>query len=176
MYRSLLKLCLRLHSIFFDRLMYHVAPKVFGGNHPKNIFHFRSEFFVNNGKKSDVVLDLACGQGTILKNMAPAIGSGIGMDQNPRQLRLARQNCPGNVEFLEGDIDGKLVADLIAARKVSKVVLSHILEHLPDPVGLMKKLHGIELLICVPSQENWYRQLLKNLGLPFVSDPSHFRE
>lgn len=176
MYRAFLKLGLRLHAIFFDRLMYHVAPKVFGGNHPKNIFHYRSEFFVGHAKATDVVLDLACGQGTILKNMAPRIKAGIGVDQNPRQLRLARQQCPANVEFIEGSIDGQLVKQLIRDRKVSQVVLSHILEHLPDPVGLLKNLEGRSLLICVPSQENWYRQLRKHLGLPFVSDPSHFRE
>jgi hypothetical protein len=42
--------------------------------------------------------------------------------------------------------------------------------------SLLKKVGAKELLICVPSQENWYRQTLKHLGLRYTTDPTHFRE
>ena len=100
---------------------------------------------------------------------------GIGVEQNPKMLALARQNCPPNLEFREGDIFSSTVQEILKSG-VSKVVLSHILEHLPDPVAFLRTLQGKELLICVPSEENWYRQLLKDLGLNHLSDPTHFRE
>jgi SAM-dependent methyltransferase len=176
MYTFLLKTFLRLHQWTFDQVMYRLAPHCFGGSHPKNIFHYRSEFFLENLSQEDVVLDLACGQGTMLKRLAKGIKLGIGIDQNSKMLALARKECPPNLDFREGNIYGEEVRRIIGEKSVTKITLSHILEHLEDPVTFLLGLGGKDLLICVPSEENWYRQLLKHLGIFHLSDPTHFRE
>lgn len=176
MYRALLKTYFRVHTFVFDQVMYRIAPRAYGGTHPKNVFHYRVEFFAENVGADDVVLDLACGQGGILKRIGWKIKRGIGLDQNARGLALARQGAPANLEFRESDITGPGVGSLIREAGVTKIVLSHILEHLPNPVDFLRGLEGRELLICVPSEENWYRQTLKDLGLNHLSDPTHYRE
>jgi len=173
----LLKAYLWTHERVHERVFHSLAIRYFDGVHPKNIYHFRSEFFVDQASADDVVLDVACGTGKILAEMAPKIRRGIGLDYDEKNLVICRgRSTQGKLEFCSGDILTYDYAGLRARFPYTKAIFSHILEHVEDVPALLRRVAAKELLICVPSQENWYRQTLKNLGLRYFTDVTHFRE
>lgn len=83
------------------------------------------------------LLDLGCGDGTVLW-LAREDGWEVkGIELFPEHVRLVR-------ETLGLDVD---VSDITAYRGVHEawdcVVLTHVLEHLPDPVGALRKIHDL---------------------------------
>ncbi len=75
--------------LMFDRLYSKLKDKIiwkYGllkyGMHPKNVFNYRYEFFLENVEKNDVVIDIACGTGVILKKISGKIKKGYGIDLN----------------------------------------------------------------------------------------------
>lgn len=52
----------------------------------------------------DVVLDLGCGTGTMLHQLAPRIRQGIGIEQNATLIQEAQQHSPPNLRFIQGDL------------------------------------------------------------------------
>ncbi len=174
---SLLKAYLRLHEKIHPKTIGKFGPRMFEGLHPKNVFHFRSEFFIENVTREDVVVDIACGTGLILHNLARHIQKGFGIEYSPKNVKLCKlKHSKPNLEFIEGDLYHFDYAAFKARTHYTTAVLSHILEHVEKPTELLQKIAADKVLICVPSQENWYRQLLIHLKLPYKSDPSHYRE
>lgn len=171
----ILRLYLRLHEKIHERMFHSVAIRYFGV-HPKNIFHFRSEFFRAQVQSSDRVLDVACGTGKILAEISPKIARGMGLDYDEKNLKVCRAHGKANLEFRQADIHAFDYAGLRENFVFDKVIYSHILEHVENVPELLRRVGGGTLLICVPSQENWYRQTLKHLGLNYLTDPTHFRE
>lgn len=52
-------------------------------------------------------LDIGCGDGLLARKLAARAGSVTGVDRSPEMIRLAREDVPRNVTFLEGDyLDG----------------------------------------------------------------------
>src|SRR5687768_13364666 len=47
-------------------------------------------------KASGVMLDLACGPGTLLARLAPAMRLSVGVDVTPKMLQVARATCATN--------------------------------------------------------------------------------
>lgn len=177
LYRLLLRFYLKsihpVHEWFLDRL----SIRAHGGVHPKNIFNYRSRFFLENVTANDVVVDIACGTGRMLKALAPRIRAGLGLDYSPINLRICESlPCSQNLKFRQVDILAVDYTQLKQEMGFNIVILSHILEHLEHPVEFLQHVAAPRLLICVPSQENWRAQLKKSLNLPYLSDRSHFRE
>lgn len=143
--------------------------------HPKNIYAYHHDFFIENVDKRDIVLDLGCGTGLILSKVAEKCKKGIGVDYNDVNLEYAKSHCKrDNTEFYKGDITNmdainKMVGDYTV------VIVSQILEHLEDPVHLLKNLKCGKLLISVPSEESWIVQMKKDLRMPYFGDPDHKR-
>jgi SAM-dependent methyltransferase len=79
----------------------------------------------------DVVLDVGCGVGRLLKALAPQAGSVIGIDVSSEMIALAEKNLEGlGVTLHVGDGTGlQPVADASVDGVVSLVVFQHI----PDP-------------------------------------------
>jgi SAM-dependent methyltransferase len=150
---------------------------MFKGVHPKNIFNYRSEFFMEQVGVQDVVIDAGCGTGLILGKIASRIKAGYGIDYDPKLPQYWNAFPHGdNVEPVLADLT---LFDFAAFRRktgFNVCILSHVLEHIEKPVAFLERINAPRLLICVPSQENWRAQLLIHLGLPYFSDPTHFRE
>ena len=53
---------------------------------------------------SDTVLDLGCGPGSVTARLASRAYQVIGVDRDPGLLKAARQRCPSNCRFVEGDV------------------------------------------------------------------------
>jgi SAM-dependent methyltransferase len=150
---------------------------LFGGVHPKNVFNFRYEFFAENVNSNDVVLDVACGSGIILKRIASLIAKGYGLDRDVKSLDLTEvAGLPANIQLISGDIFSTNYISLQNETGYSVVFLSHILEHLENVPAFLRMVLAEKLLICVPSQENWLSALKKSLGLDIRTDGTHFRE
>lgn len=154
-----------------------LGMKLFNGLHPKNVFHYRSRFFRERVTNNDIVLDIGCGTGKILFDIKDSIKQGIGIDYSEHNLNLCRTQHPANnIIYEKSDF---LTADFNTLKQkyhYNTVILSHVLEHIEDSIGFLQKINTQKLLLCVPSQENWLIQLKIHLGLPYLSDPTHFRE
>lgn len=80
-------------------------------------------------------LDLGCGTGLILRHLPP--GS-VGLDINPRNLRLARRYAP-QAHLVLGDAEGIP----LGANTFSTVICTEVLEHLPDPAATVREIKRI---------------------------------
>jgi 2-polyprenyl-3-methyl-5-hydroxy-6-metoxy-1,4-benzoquinol methylase len=149
----------------------------FDGLHPKNVYDYRSEFFVQNVNENDVIIDIACGTGLILSKIAPLIKKGYGIELSRVNLDICNtKHFAENIEYLEGDLYEVNYGKLRKATGYTTAIYSHILEHLKDVPTLLSRVNADKVLICVPNQENWRTQLLVHLGLPYLADRSHYRE
>lgn len=161
-----------LHDWFHPRIISRLGCFIYG-IHPKEKFGFRYKFFRDNICKDDDVIDIACGTGTILGRISDKIRSGLGIDMSIGQIQLARKYCTAyNLQFYMYDIFDFDYDD----EKYNVVIMSHILEHIKNPVEFLRKIHADKLLICVPSKEGWYSRLKIRLGLDVRTDAGHYRE
>lgn len=176
LYSALLKYYLRAHNRFHPQIVARLQQRISGGLHYTNIYSHRSEWFCEIVKPTDVVLDIACGTGTILKNLAANISYGYGIEKDLVNFRMCRDGAPPNLTFIEGDIFDFDYAAFTSEKGVAVGVLSHILEHIQDPTGFLSRLPIPRLLICVPSEENAFADLVKSLGLHYQTDDTHYRE
>ena len=93
------------------------------------------------------VLDIGCGEGDLVAILQGKGFSASGIELRPRAVHLARQLRKLPVEI--GSIDSFLQNP----RFVGTIVLSHVLEHLPDPLEAIRALakHTTALVIAVPN-------------------------
>jgi SAM-dependent methyltransferase len=93
------------------------------------------------------VLDIGCGEGDLVAILQGQGFVASGIELRPRAVRSARQSRKLPVEV--GSIDSFLGNP----RFVGTIVLSHVLEHLPDPVEAIRALgqHTAALVVAVPN-------------------------
>lgn len=114
------------------------------------------------------VLDIGCGCGANaheLRGMAPRAHL-VGIEPSPRAAELARQQ--GFDEVHESDALTWLHAS--KAAPFQAVVLSDVLEHIADPVAMLRELAEAEALrdaiwvISVPNYAVWYNRVRTLMG------------
>lgn len=136
------------------------------GLHPKHVFFPRAEFLREHVGPDDVLLDLGSGPGMVPSQIAGHVRKVIGVDRNPRQEQFVRDNYEHRrmsvEEFLEKGETGYTVA-----------FLSHILEHLDDPVAALSGLACDRVVVIVPRLESWEVMARKELGAKWLMDPEH---
>lgn len=78
-----------------------------------------------------VLVDLGCGTGHVLAQVAPFVGRAIGVDREPEMLAVARQRLAGaaGAEIVEGSLEEVPLPDGIA----DLALLVLVLHHLPEP-------------------------------------------
>lgn len=109
------------------------------------------------------VLDLACGEGKMLGLFRDNFDRVVGVDASGFALSKAREKYP-DIELHES-----LIEDLTLADKFDTVFLLNVLEHVRDPVELLKKAgtfmkdDGI-LIIHVPNAEAVNRKIAVIMG------------
>jgi SAM-dependent methyltransferase len=143
-----------------------------GLTHPRAAFGLRNTLIAQHVRPGSRVIDLGCGSGALAKKLAAEKAcSVIGIDQSPPRAAIA------GVEFRRGDItDSKVLASLRDSG-AEAIVLSHILEHLDDPVGELKNLRwASRIIICVPGKDSWRQIFFRRQGLESRLDPDHRKE
>lgn len=99
--------------------------------------------------KDTKLLDIGCGQGGVLYYLDDLYGvKGDGINPYPEK------------EYISNDIKivGKFVTDLKGKNKYDIIIMSHVLEHMPNPKEALSKIYS----------------LLKTNGVLYIEVPSYF--
>jgi SAM-dependent methyltransferase len=149
-----------------------------GGVHAKHRIMRYHDFFVDRVARDASVLDVGCGKGELAYDLAERAGAYVtGIDVNREALEFARSRFASDrLELVEAD-----ARTWEPGRTFDLVVLSNVLEHVADRVGLLRRLSTVarpeRFLIRVPVLErDWSVGLRRDLGVFHFSDPTHETE
>ncbi|MEM6495521.1 MAG: class I SAM-dependent methyltransferase [Pseudomonadota bacterium] len=165
-----------------DRLDWVISERAMayeGGIHPKHRLIQYHQFFVSNIAPGSKVLDIGCGNGAVARSIASQVADTVvvGVDRNlPRLTEAREKNTLPNLSFAEGDARRDLPEG-----HWDVIVLSNILEHIEDRVGLLtdivRQADPDQFLIRVPHFErDWSMAMRKEVGANYFSDEEHFIE
>jgi SAM-dependent methyltransferase len=145
------------------------------GVHPKHAIMQYQTFFLNNLKATDSVLDVGCHYGELTEAMAGKVARVVGVDLDEEDIVLCNERSThDNVEYV--------VADITTAtwpEPFDVAVLSNVLEHIEDRVGLLQSLRSQAntLLLRVPlASRTWLALYLRDNGYEYRLDQTHFTE
>lgn len=99
------------------------------------------------------VLDIGCGSGTYLKPFKERGWEVFGIDPVPAWTDFARRQLGGTERTI---VTGSYGPDCFPERKFSLILFSHTVEHIPDPVAMLRSM----------------RALLEDDGILFVATPN----
>lgn len=169
--RKLLGLFIRLHNYSYKKITEY-ASVLNGGINPKHQITGYHQYFLSHINKSDSVLDIGCGGGLLAYDLAKKASEVVAIDISSRNIEYARSHFSSdNLEFLVGD-----ATVYPFSRRFDKVILSNVLEHISDRVGLLKKLAGLGdvLLLRVPMiTREWMSVYKRDHGYPYKLDDTH---
>jgi SAM-dependent methyltransferase len=173
--RDSLRALLTLHDELFRRVDL-LAIDLDGGVHAKHRIMRYHDFFVERVREGETVLDVGCGKAELAHDLAERARVNVtGIDVNRDALAFARSRFASDrLELIEADA----LAWEPRGRNFDVVVLSNVLEHIEDRVGLLRRLAAVaqpsRFLIRVPVLErDWSVGLRRDLGLFHFSDPTH---
>lgn len=148
------------------------------GVHSKHRHLRYHDFFTARVQPGDRVLDVGSSIGLLALKLADDSGAIVtGVDIVPERVAEARERYgKSGLEFHVCDIT-KSIPD----GRFDVVVLSNVLEHLPDRSALLRKLSDTtgakKMLVRVPLFErDWRVPLKKELGVDWRLDSTHFTE
>jgi hypothetical protein len=178
----LIRWCLRLHS-----LTYQVTSALairLEGTHPKHRLMRYKEWFLEQVRDDDVVLDVGSNIGSMPHLLAQKATFVYGIEIDAKLFEVAhRINAAVNIEYIHADAT-KL--DYSQLRPISIVTLSNVLEHIEN-----RRVFLDELVTRVNWRENTHRRLLirvpmidrdwitlykRDMGVEWRLDPTHFIE
>lgn len=148
-----------------------------GGVHAKHRLTGYHDFFVERIRSGERVLDVGCGKAELARDIADRAGAEVtGLDLNDAYLEFARRRPHPRLRLVQGDAH-----HYAPDRPFDTVVLSNVLEHIDDRVGLLRALvartGARRFLLRVPLRErDWTIPLRDELGLAWLSDATHFTE
>jgi len=171
----ILKKILEIHS-FSYKLAGSLSQKVEKtGLHPKHRIMNYHQFFVDNIKEGDTILDIGCGNGALTFDLAKKAKKVVGIDISKNNIKIARNKYDSaNIEYKVGDATKDL-----DNKKFDAVVLSNVLEHIKDRQDFLNKIKDLapKILIRVPMiNRDWITLYKKELGLEWRLDKTHYIE
>jgi SAM-dependent methyltransferase len=145
------------------------------GVHAKHRLTRYHDFFVDRVRPGERVLDIGSGKGELAADLVERAGATVvGIDHDPHHLAFARERFAGErLRFEAGDVLAGLPHG-----PFDVVVLSNVLEHIPDRLGLLRRVVADVaprvVLVRVPVlARDWTVPLRAEVGLPHFSDPDH---
>lgn len=173
-YKILTKLALNLHNLSY-RLSGKLGHRLEGGPHPKHRLMQYHQFFVDNISADDRVLDIGCGRGELIFDVAKKAKEVVGIDIKERNIKIAREKYSAdNLKYLIGDATKDLSDD-----KFDVIILSNVLEHIDERVDFLNNIKKLapKILIRVPMiNRDWITLYKKDLGVRWKLDVSHYIE
>jgi len=162
-------------SNFLYKIISYLAIKTEGGLHPKHRLIGYHKFFTDNVSIDDRVLDIGCGNGSLVYDVASKAKSVTGIDISEKNIQKAKlKNNRINIKYIVGDATKDLSGEIFDV-----IILSNVLEHIEDRVGFMKRLKGLasKYLIRVPMfDRDWIPLYKKELGVEWRLDLTHYTE
>ncbi len=111
-------------------------------------------------------LELGCFQGNFTERLLPYFDDITCIEASGEALKVAKEKLGGEVKFVQG-----LFEEVKLPKKFDNIFLTHVLEHLDDRVGLLRKINeewlsdsGILFLAC-PNANAPSRQIAVKMGL-----------
>lgn len=145
------------------------------GKHPKHELIRYQEFFLGHIQPDDDVIDIGCHHGELTETLAEKANTVTGVDIDRTDIDICRDRTThGNAEYVIADITTKEWY-----KKFDVAVLSNVLEHIKDRVGLLVKIAGLSstLLIRVPlASRTWVALYLRDNGFEYRLDKTHETE
>jgi SAM-dependent methyltransferase len=128
-------------------------------------------------RPDDVLLDIGCGRGSLVRRFAGAVAEAIGLDASDAMVAIAGQSKPDNARFIVGN----LLTPPLPPQSVDFVVSRQLMEHLhPDDVpGHLRAVHEIlrpggRFLIETPSRITGPWDISR--GITEIASGFHLRE
>jgi len=149
--------------------------------HPKHLIK-AEPWFLKFLSKSDVVLDIGCGNGQNVMKSAKYVKKIIGLDLDLKELekgkREAKRKKIKNLEFYQSSAEEKLK---FKNESFDKVLFFDVLEHLENQDLSLSEIwrvlkKGGFLFVSVPNKNTSWKKLQRSFGLNYFSDPDHKRE
>lgn len=172
-----MKELLELHQDTYDRADLG-AIAYDGGVHAKHRLIRYHDYFVDRVSAGERVLDVGCGKGELAYDLVERSGARVvGIDNNPYYLAFARDRFRHpDLSFVETDI-----LEPLPSAPFDVVILSNVLEHFDDRVGLLRRIMAAAMpsrvLLRVPVwARDWIVPLREELGLRAFSDTTHYTE
>jgi ubiquinone/menaquinone biosynthesis C-methylase UbiE len=105
-----------------------------------------------NDMKPGRLLDVGCGTGIFLKRMHDLGWSATGIDFDGKAIENAKKVYGDGLTFLNTDLTGAKFPD----SSFDAITMSHVIEHVPDPVALLTEVRRIlkaggRLVITTPN-------------------------
>lgn len=124
--------------------------------------HYKVKSCIDNSS-GDSLLDIACGDGVLTEMFANHFKTVVGVDASSKHLTEARNRCP-KAEFYES-----LIEDFKIDRKFSSVFLLDLLEHVQDPIAVLKKSASFlksdgKIIVHVPNSDAVNRKIAVLMG------------
>lgn len=119
----------------FDRLSHEKSFDFYSvEDHP--LRKYSNAYILDHLKESDTVLDLGCHAGQITAALANKAKEVVGIDYDKKAIDLAKHRYQKtNLTFIHDDVVNYLQKN---NRLFDVLILSHILEHLENPKGIIK--------------------------------------
>ena len=172
--KFLLNLYIKIYNFSYQNIL-KISTKLNDGINPKvNIIKY-GNFFLNNIEENSKVLDIGCGIGFLTKLLSKKAKKVIGIDINKESFKFALRNHNNhNIEYIVGD------ATIYNFKEYfDYIILSNGLEHIKNRKEFLKKIKPLSkvILIRVPMiDRSWLPLYIKNLGLEYRLDQSHYIE
>jgi 2-polyprenyl-3-methyl-5-hydroxy-6-metoxy-1,4-benzoquinol methylase len=132
------------------------------GDYNSLLVHYQALSCIENSKAGSL-LDLACGEGIMTAYFTDKFSTIVGVDAANVHLEKARKRLP-SVEFHHC-----LIEDFATEQKFDNVFLLMILEHVQDPIAILKKAANFlktdgRLIVHVPNANAINRRLAVKMG------------
>lgn len=163
-----------------DNLLANAGVDFGNGTHVKHRLMRYHDFFVDNVRPGERVLDVGCGGGQVARSIAERVEDAevVGIDIDAANIAKAEKNCAGTRVRL---ICGNAMELPAGAGPLDVLLLSNVLEHIerrPELLrGLFETTKAKRALIRVPLYErDWTVPMRQELGIEWRLDTTHFTE
>lgn len=136
----------------FDRLLARLIYL-----HPGRRADFDLSVFYLNAQPNGYLLDVGCGSGAMLKSIADRGWRVEGVDFDPKAVQNAQAK---GLKVHLGSLEEQKFPD----NTFDAITMSHLIEHMPDPLGLLRECHRILkpggcLVTVTPNAFSWGHRL-----------------
>lgn len=172
-----LRLLFRLENEIYE-MQGQQAIRYGNGVHTKHRHTRYADFFIRHVQPQQRILDIGTGIGKVAYELATRTQAQVvGLEINPESVAKAQQlHSHPNIQYIVGDALGDLTGVLTPPFDV--ILLSNVLEHLPNRPALLRHLVAFAspqtVLIRVPLFErDWRIPLKQEVGVESRLDPTH---
>lgn len=170
-----IKFLLQIHTYSYKIVSFLVKKLEKNYLHPKHRIMNYHQFFINNIKKGDKVLDLGCGNGALTYDLGEKASSVVGIDLNEKNIQTARREYGReNIKYIIGDITRDF-----SNQRFDVIILSNVLEHIKNRLAFLESIRPLapKIIIRVPMiNRDWITLYKKELGVEWRLDNTHQTE